>query len=294
MTQRKKTQTTQKQNAPTEIASSGSPEPRVTFEYVRVDDLIPYARNSRTHSPEQISQIAASLKEFGFIAPVVIDKENGIIAGHGRILAAQKLGLTEVPAVRAEHLSDAQRRAYVIVDNRLAETSSWDKEMLTLELGEIASLAPEIDLGSVGFSEPELHSMELTLGALAEEAGAPGTAEKEELELYTKKVKAPIYTPTGEKPPLAALWDKSKTEKLLEAIEASTVPEEEKVFLREAAQRHTVFNYEAIAEYYCHADKETQELMESSALVIIDFQKAIEHGFVTLSQELAEAYADET
>ena len=90
------------------------------YKTAKVGDLIPYARNSRTHSDEQVAKIAASIKEFGFLNPVLTDGENGIIAGHGRILAAQKLGLEMVPTIEASHLSEAQRRAYVIADNRLA------------------------------------------------------------------------------------------------------------------------------------------------------------------------------
>lgn len=101
---------------------------------VSIDKLIPYALNSRTHSDAQIDQIAASIKEFGFLNPIIVDGENGIIAGHGRVMAAKKLGLTELPVIQADHLSDAQRKAYVIADNRLAMNAGWDDELLKIEI----------------------------------------------------------------------------------------------------------------------------------------------------------------
>ena len=107
---------------------------------VSVADLIPYARNSRTHSEEQVTQIAASIKEFGFLNPVIIDGDKGIIAGHGRVMAAKKLGMTELPAVEASHLTDAQRRAYIIADNKLALNAGWDDEMLRVEFAELEEL----------------------------------------------------------------------------------------------------------------------------------------------------------
>jgi hypothetical protein len=116
----------------------------------QVADLIPYARNSRTHSEEQISQIAASIKEFGFLNPVIVDGENGIIAGHGRVMAAKKLGMTELPVVEASHLTDAQRRAYIIADNKLALNAGWDDEMLRVEFDELGALGFDLDL--TGFS----------------------------------------------------------------------------------------------------------------------------------------------
>jgi DNA modification methylase len=134
---------------------------RFTFpmkiEQLPTADLIPYARNSRTHSPEQTAQIAGSIREFGFTNPVLIDAENGIIAGHGRVLAAQKLGLAKVPCIRLAHLTDTQKRAYIIADNKLALNSGWDEEMLGLELGELADL--DFDLGLIGFNEDELASI---------------------------------------------------------------------------------------------------------------------------------------
>jgi ParB-like chromosome segregation protein Spo0J len=120
----------------------------------QVADLIPYARNSRTHSEEQITQIAASIKEFGFLNPVIVDGENGIIAGHGRVMAAKKLGMTELPAVEASHLTEAQRRAYIIADNKLALNAGWDYEMLKVEFDELSSIGFDINL--TGFDDSEI------------------------------------------------------------------------------------------------------------------------------------------
>jgi ParB-like chromosome segregation protein Spo0J len=123
----------------------------------QVADLIPYARNSRTHSDEQITQIAASIKEFGFLNPVIVDGENGIIAGHGRVMAAKKLGMIEVPAVEASHLTDAQRRAYIIADNKLALNAGWDDEMLRVEFAELTEAGFDLDL--TGFSLDEIGAL---------------------------------------------------------------------------------------------------------------------------------------
>jgi ParB-like chromosome segregation protein Spo0J len=121
------------------------------LEKILIETLIPYARNSRTHSDEQVAQIAASIREFGFNNPVLIDAENGIIAGHGRVLAARKLGLEKAPCIRLGHLSDTQRRAYVIADNKLALNSGWDEEMLRVELDALKEEA--FNLSIVGFDD---------------------------------------------------------------------------------------------------------------------------------------------
>ena len=125
-----------------------------TIEPVSVETLIPYARNSRTHSDAQVAQIAASIKEFGFTNPVLIDQGGGIIAGHGRVLAARKLGLPEVPCIRLGHLTDAQKRAYVIADNRLALNAGWDAEMLKVEFAELKELGFDLEL--TGFDADEI------------------------------------------------------------------------------------------------------------------------------------------
>ena len=116
-----------------------------------IEKLVPYARNSRTHSDEQISQIAASIKEWGWTTPVLVDEQGGIIAGHGRTLAAQRLKMKEVPVMVAKGWSEAKRRAYVIADNKLALNAGWDNEMLRLELGELDATGFDLELtGFVG------------------------------------------------------------------------------------------------------------------------------------------------
>lgn len=123
-----------------------------------VANLVPYARNSRTHSAAQVDKIAASIKEFGFLNPVIVDGENGIIAGHGRILAAQKLGLETVPTIEAAHLTDAQRKAYIIADNRLALDAGWDDEMLRVELQDLDAV--DFDLTLTGFDLDEIAALQ--------------------------------------------------------------------------------------------------------------------------------------
>jgi len=127
------------------------------IEQISTADLIPYARNSRTHSDEQVAQIAASIREFGFNNPVLIDAENTIIAGHGRVLAAGRIKLETVPCLRLTHLTDTQRRAYVIADNRIAMNATWDQELLSVELADLNS--DEFDMGLLGFDVDELSTL---------------------------------------------------------------------------------------------------------------------------------------
>jgi DNA modification methylase len=127
------------------------------YKTARVLDLVPYARNARTHSDTQVAQIAASIREFGFTNPILVDGERGVIAGHGRLLAARKLGMTEVPTLELSHLTPAQRRAYVLADNKLALNAGWDDEMLRLELGELRDAG--FDLGLTGFDPDEIGTL---------------------------------------------------------------------------------------------------------------------------------------
>lgn len=142
-----------------------------------LERLRPYERNARTHSDEQLQQIAASIREFGFTAPILVDGSDGVVAGHGRLAAAKVLGLAEVPVVVLDHLSEEQRRQYVLADNKLAENAGWDLELLALELEAI-----EIDPAVLGFGEADLARLQdgLELGEFEQVAAAgPGTERVE-------------------------------------------------------------------------------------------------------------------
>lgn len=129
----------------------------IKIEQIKTAALTPYARNSRTHSEEQVAQVAASIREFGFTNPVLIDADGVIVAGHGRVMAAKSLGMDKVPCIRLGHLNDAQIRAYVIADNKLAENAGWDEDMLRLEIQHLQSV--DFDLSLMGFSDDDLSSL---------------------------------------------------------------------------------------------------------------------------------------
>jgi ParB-like chromosome segregation protein Spo0J len=124
------------------------------IEYKKIDDLIPYIKNSRTHSPQQIQQLAASIKEFGWTNPILLDGDNGIIAGHGRLAAARLLNQIEVPTIQLNGLNENQKRAYIIADNKLALNAGWDIEFLNLEIKDLQDAG--FDLNLMGFSAEEL------------------------------------------------------------------------------------------------------------------------------------------
>ena len=146
--------------------------------------LLPYARNARTHSEEQVAQIAASIKEFGFTNPVLIDADGGIIAGHGRVMGARQLGLAEVPCIRLGHLTDAQRRAYVIADNRLALNAGWDDAMLALEMRDL--MDEGYDVGLTGFDLKEIDALLAGLDATPEGQTDPDAAPAVQADAVTR------------------------------------------------------------------------------------------------------------
>ena len=154
----------------TECAAPSAQTP-LAIQYRPIGDLIPYARNARTHSEAQVALIAGSIREFGFTNPVLVDGSNGIIAGHGRVMAAGKLGMSAVPVIELSHLSEAQKRAYVLADNKLAERAGWDVEMLALEVADLATLG--IDLMDLGFTGRELDELLRQNGADPREDEVP-------------------------------------------------------------------------------------------------------------------------
>lgn len=231
-----------------------------------LDELIPYGKNPRKND-EAVQYVAESIKEFGFKVPLVVDKNNVIVAGHTRYKAARSLGLTEVPCIVADDLSDEQIQAFRLADNKVAEMAEWDDELLKVELDDIIN----IDMEAFGFSFDE---------------------EEEQDEVYSTVINIPQYEITGDCPDLSELVNLEKTNELIEEIEQSEVTDKEKAFLIEAAKRHSVFDYRNIAEYYAHATPEMQRLMEKSALVIIDFKDAIRNGYIELNAAILSMFGD--
>lgn len=262
------------------------------IEYLSIDSLKPYDRNPRTHPSGQIDQLSTLIKKYGFHEShaIAIDEDGLIIWGHGRLEAAKQAGLTSVPVEVLTGLSEADKQALRIADNGIAEQSDWDIDFLKAEL---------IDLDAVNFPT-ELLSLKEDLLEQLGSAFDPGEYEDDGNEdegiddtKYTKKVDAPIYEITGDNPNIEDLYDTKKADKLKQKINNADIPDDIRRFLVAAANRHTVFTFDKIAEFYAHSDKQIQELMEESALVIIDFNRAIENGFVQLSENLKRQYIED-
>jgi ParB family transcriptional regulator, chromosome partitioning protein len=154
---------------------------KAEIKYIKTDELIPYALNSRTHSEEQISQISASIREFGFTNPILVDDEMTIIAGHGRLQAAKRLKMKEVPCIALGHLTETQKKAYVIADNKLALNSGWDLDLLNVELQDLLDV--DYDVNLIGFSEDELKN--IIIDAVESDLPELSTGEKEPFQQMT-------------------------------------------------------------------------------------------------------------
>jgi hypothetical protein len=234
--------------------------------------------NPRILREGKLDKLIKSIKEFPKmlkIRPIVIDRSNEkfwiALAGNMRRKALEKLGYKEIPeewVLFADNLTEEEKKRFIIADN--VGFGDWDWE-------DLKENWDEKDLDDWGLEFPEEEEIEGI----------------EDDETYTKKIEAPTYEPENEKPELTTLYDIGKTSELIEQIESSSLDKEVKRFLTMAAQRHTVFNYQKIADFYAHSDKQTQELMENSALVIIDFDRAIELGYVALSEATIKQYAKE-
>lgn len=227
-----------------------------------------YENNAKIHGKEQIKKLKDSIEEFGFLTPCLIDRDYNLIAGHGRVMAALELNMQTVPCVFIEGLSETQRRAYILADNRLGELGEWDMVAVNEELQALAD---------DGFSV-------LTTGFDFE----VDTADITEEEPYTKVVNIPQYEPSAEEVTLGDCVDTTKYDQLVKEINASSLDEDDKAFLRLAAARHIVFSYKKIADYYASASAEMQKLMEKSALVIIDVEDAIAYWYAELKSYLDE------
>jgi hypothetical protein len=250
---------------------------KLKIEYWPIEKLLPYARNPRKND-DAVERGASFIKEFGFSVPVLVQSDGTIIDGHLRLKCAKRLGMKEVPVTVRDDMTDVQIKAFRLSVNRFSELADWDDELLKLELMELDNLQYDVDL--LGFD----------VDIDGDNTDKDSASDDEQ---YTKKIKAPIYEIKGEKPKIEDLYDGTKTNQLIEQISNADMPPDIANFLKLAAYRHMVFSYEKIAEYYAHAPKEIQDLMENSALVIIDFNKAIENGFVVLAKELAEIYSND-
>jgi len=238
---------------------------RLKIEYVPLDRLKPYERNARKHGDTDIDAIAASIKRFGFKDPIGVWGKDIIVEGHGRLLAAKKLNLAEVPIIRLDDLTDEERRMYALAHNKTAELSAWDFDTMDTELEELGEM---FDVSLFGF-------LKLSGG--------------DEDDRYTTKMDIPQYQPTDDHVFLSECYNTAKYEALIDEIENAQITNDEKVFLKYAAARHLVFEYKKIAEYYANkASEQMQSLMEKSALVIIDYGNAIANGFVKMSKKMQE------
>ena len=241
---------------------------------VKASDLRPNPRNWRMHPEAQQNALRGVLAEVG-IADALLARElpDGtleLVDGHLRTDIDPN---TKWPVLVLDVTKEEADKLLATVDP-LAAMAEPDPEKLEALLAEVST---------------ESEAVEAMLADLRDAAGILADADEQEEESpYTNKIIAPVYEPKGERPPLSALIDRDKTQELIEGIDAADLPDDVKEFLRLAAERHTVFNFRQIAEYYCHADAVLQDLMERSGLVIIDFNKAIEYGFVHLTERLGE------
>lgn len=239
------------------------------IEKIKVSEIIPYADNAKLHPEKQVKQIISSINEFGFNDPIAIDENNVVIEGNCRLMAIKELGYEEVDCIRIEGLTDDQKRAYILVHNQLTMNTGFDIEILNKELERIKGI--------------DMKQFDFELDIEFDNDIDTGDGNK-----YSQKVQVPQYKPTGECPDISELCDSEKADSFLEEIQAAKITDDEKSFLIKATKRLQEFNYKKIAEYYAHASKEMQELMEHLALVIIDFDDAIAYGYAQLSAELEE------
>jgi hypothetical protein len=243
---------------------------------VAIDEIRPDPNNARRHPERNLSALAASFKRFGQQKPVVVDQDGVIIAGSGWWMAMKAAGAKKIIISRSA-LTGPERTAYAIADNRTAELSEWDTEILGRQL----------DVLGDEFKDAMLFDDD---GSTAGGGSKNPSGDEEPLEQkYTAKIKPPIYEPKMKSPPpIAELRNRTKADALIAEIRSSKLDSEVEKFLIDAAERHVRFSYSRIAEWYCHAPASTKRLMENSGLVIIDFDRAIENGFVKLTNTLLE------
>jgi len=243
------------------------------IETVTIDTLKLDPQNARRHSKQNLNAITNSLNKFGQRKPIVVHKDV-VIAGNGTLEAAKALGWQEITISRCpDNWDEDTAKAYALADNRSSELAEWDEGVLVSQLVDLD--ANGWDIGGLGFTNEDMAEMKKADQIFGDDENA-----------YTKVVNIPQYEIVGDKPELSELADTTKMEELTQEIIKADIPEDVKLFLIRAANRHIVFNYKKVAEYYPHAPAEIQSLMERSALVIIDINDAIHYGYVDFMDEL--------
>ena len=257
------------------------------IEYHAPDDLTPHPKNYRDHPSDQIQQIRSSIREFGIYKNIVCARDLTILAGHGVVEGAAAEGYDEVPVHRLD-IDPESATAYKLIaaDNELPRLAQDDDEQLAELLKHVRD-SSTTGLDGTGFDDYDFD-------ALLDDTREPPSSDDEgdEQSRYMDKIETPTYEPSDEAPDVSDLFDNEMTERLLREIQEADVSEELKLFLTLAAHRHTKFDYEKIADYYAHAPPNVQRLMENSALVVVDFGKAIEEGFVQLTERVRETLID--
>jgi hypothetical protein len=237
-------------------------------------------KNFRTHPRSQQRAVKGSLDQSGWVQPVVVNRTTGhLLDGHERVERALKNGDQPVPYVEVE-ISEAEEGIVLSSLDPIAALATIDQDILAGVLGEITTESEDLTNFFAGLAEENDIDLGVDLDSFL-------------LAKYSHKIEAPIYKITGAKPDLVDLVDTTKRDELVAEIDRSRIPEEVKIFLRMAAERHLVFNYRLVAEYYAHATKKQKELIENSGLVIIDFGRAIELGYVRLAKAIADQYLKE-
>ena len=235
------------------------------MELVKISKVKPNETNPRFIKDNKFKKLVKSIKEFPEmlkLRPIVVNKDMVVLGGNMRLKACKEAGLKDVWILKADNLTEEQQKEFIVKDN--VGFGEWDWDILANDW-DIKELE---DWGLDGF---------------------PFDIEEKD-EVYTKNIEAPTYEPKNEKPKADELFNENKVKELIKNIGLSNIEKKEKDFLIKAAYRHTVFNYQSIADFYSHSNKEVQSLMEDSALVIIDFNKAIENGYVNMSEKLQESF----
>jgi ParB-like chromosome segregation protein Spo0J len=242
----------------------------------RVSELMHDPANVRKHDERNIAAIKSSLARFGQQKPIVVDANGIVRAGNGTLFAAKELGWEWIECVQSE-LSGSEATAYAIADNRSAELAEWDIKSLESTLQALA--AEDVSFrDAVGFDAAAMQELAVNALQLDQETKYDSR--------YTAKLGQIVYEPTGPKPKLHEVFDDTKALALIAAIDQSSLSEDEKHFLRAAAYRHVIINFENAAELYAHSSSDMQSLMEQSALVLIDFDTAAENGYVQFTDEM--------